>query len=94
MTTLVQLATEKFAKKLLGDNHVQAVLSRIDRLTQEESRATAVQTLEIIHGLVNNMTVVMEGAAHSLILKLYVFNPSPIRWKGIYSGHSAGSRYV
>jgi hypothetical protein len=39
------------------------VLSRLDRLTQEECRATAVQTLEIIHGLVNNMAVVMEGAA-------------------------------
>jgi hypothetical protein len=63
-TTFVHLATEKFAKKLLGDNDVRAVLSRIDRLTQEESRATATQTLEIIHGLVNNMTVVMEGAAH------------------------------
>jgi hypothetical protein len=67
-TTLAHLATEKFAKKLLGDNDVQTVLRRLDRLTQEESRATAVQTLEIIHGLVNNMTVVMEGAAHSLML--------------------------
>jgi hypothetical protein len=67
-TTLAYLATEKFAKKLLGDNDVQAVLSRIDRLTQEESRATAVQTLEVIHGLVNNMAVVMEGATHTRIL--------------------------
>jgi hypothetical protein len=66
--TLAQLATGKFAKKLLGNNDVQAVLSRVDRLTQEESRATAVQTLEIIHGLVNNMTIVMEGAAHTRIL--------------------------
>jgi signal recognition particle GTPase len=67
-TALAHFATEKFAKKLLGDNDVQTVLRRLDRLTQEESRATAVQTLEIIHGLVNNMTVVMEGAAHSLML--------------------------
>jgi hypothetical protein len=66
--TLAHLATEKFAKKLLGDNDVQTVLRRLDRLTQEESRATAVQTLEIIHGLVNNITVVMEGAAHTRIL--------------------------
>jgi hypothetical protein len=62
-----QRAAEKFAKKLLGDNDVQAVLGRLDRLTQEESRATAVQTLQVIHGLVNNMTVVMEGA-HSLFI--------------------------
>ena len=64
-----QRAAEKFAKKLLGDNDVQAVLGRLDRLTQEESRATAVQTLEVIYGLVNNMTVVMEGT-HSLFVWL------------------------
>jgi signal recognition particle GTPase len=64
-TSFTQLSTEKFAKRLLGDNDVQAVLRRIDRLTQEESRATAAQTFEIIHGLVKNMGVVMEGAAHT-----------------------------
>jgi hypothetical protein len=64
---LAQLAAEKFAKKLLGDNDVQAVLGRLDRLTQEESRATAAQSLKIIYGLVNNMTVVMEGAPHLFV---------------------------
>ncbi|KAH9981963.1 hypothetical protein BJV74DRAFT_58893 [Russula compacta] len=46
-------------KKLLGEN--EAVLQRLDRLTQEEAKTTARQTLEIVYGLVQNMRVVMEG---------------------------------
>jgi hypothetical protein len=45
----------KFVKKLLGDNKVEAVLQRLDRLTQDEGRTTAAQTLEVVHGLVQNM---------------------------------------
>jgi hypothetical protein len=37
------------------------VLQRLDRLTQEEARMTVAQTLEVVHGLVNNMKVVMDG---------------------------------
>jgi len=51
----------KFAKKLLGERHVEAVLQRLDRLTVVEARITAVQTLEVIYGLVQNMRVVMDG---------------------------------
>ena len=54
--------TEKFAKKLLGENDVEAVLQRLDRLTMEESRMTATQTMEVVYGLFNNMKVVMDGA--------------------------------
>jgi hypothetical protein len=52
---------EKFAKKLLGETEVEAVLRRLDRLTQEEARMTGVQTLEVVHGLVNNMKMLMDG---------------------------------
>jgi hypothetical protein len=45
---------------------VDAVLQRLDRLTQEEARTTATQTLEVVHGLVKNIKVVMDGA-HSLL---------------------------
>jgi hypothetical protein len=31
----------------------------------EESRTTAAQTLDVVHGLVNNMEVVMEGGRFS-----------------------------
>ena len=58
-----QVATEKFAKKLLGEREIEAVLERLDRLTVEESRTTATQTLNVVHSLVNNMEVVMEGVS-------------------------------
>ena len=53
--------TEKFAKKLLGENDVEAVLKRLDRLTREELQKTATQTLEIVYDLFKNMSVVMDG---------------------------------
>ena len=48
-------------KKLLGEDEIEAVLQRLDRLTQDEARMTAAQTLEIVYGLVQNMKVVMDG---------------------------------
>ena len=35
---------------------------RLDRLTEVEARMTVAQTLGVVHGLVANMKVVMEGA--------------------------------
>jgi len=55
------LAVEKFAKKLLGEQDIESILQRLDRLTLEESKIAAAQTLDAVHGLVNNMEVVMEG---------------------------------
>jgi hypothetical protein len=52
---------EKFVKKLFGENEVEAVLQRLDRLTQDEARTTAAQTLEVVHRLVQNMRVVIDG---------------------------------
>jgi hypothetical protein len=46
---------------LLGEREIEAVLQRLDRLTQEEGRMTVAQTLEVVHGLVNNVKVVMNG---------------------------------
>ena len=59
---VAQYATEKFAKKLLGEGEIEAVLHRLDRLTQDEARMTVAQTLGVVHGLVGNMKTVMEGA--------------------------------
>jgi hypothetical protein len=58
---VVEPATEKFAKKLLGESEVESVLRRLDRLTQEEARMTVAQTLEVVHGLMSNMKIVMDG---------------------------------
>ena len=61
-----QHETEKFAKKLLGESEIEAVLKRLDRLTQEEGRMTVAQTLEVVHGLMTAVTVVMNGAQRFL----------------------------
>jgi hypothetical protein len=47
---------------------VEAVLQRLDRLTQEEARITATQMLEVVYGLVKNIKVVMDGACSLLSL--------------------------
>jgi hypothetical protein len=51
----------KFVKKLFGDNEVEAVLQRLDRLTEDEARTTAAQTLQVVHGLVQSMQVFQDG---------------------------------
>jgi len=51
----------KLVKKLLGENEVEAVLERLDRLTVDEARTTAAQTLEVVYGLVQNMRAIMNG---------------------------------
>jgi hypothetical protein len=58
---VAECAIEKFTKKLLGESEVEAVLMRLDRLTEEEARMTVAQTLGVVHGLVGNVRVVMEG---------------------------------
>ena len=52
---------EKLVMKLLGEKDVEAVLQRLDRLTQDEARITAAQTLEVVYGIMQNMRVVMDG---------------------------------
>jgi hypothetical protein len=47
---------------LLGESEIEAVLQRLDRLTQEEAQMTVAQTLGVVHGLFNNLKVVMDGA--------------------------------
>jgi hypothetical protein len=46
-------------KKLFGENDVEAALQRLDRLTQDEARTTAAQTLEVVYGLVRSMKSVI-----------------------------------
>ena len=44
-----------------GGGDIEAVLQRLDRLTDDEARMTVTQTLEIVYGLVNNVKMVMES---------------------------------
>jgi hypothetical protein len=51
----------KIVKKLFGENDVEAVLQRLDRLTHDEGLAAAAQTFMVVHGLVQNMRAVIDG---------------------------------
>jgi hypothetical protein len=67
---VTQCAIEKFTKQLLGESEVEAALMRLDRLTQEEARMTVAQTFGVVHGLVSNVRVVMEGVKCPHVLSL------------------------
>jgi hypothetical protein len=54
---VTQFTIEKFAKKLFRESEVEAVLHRLDRLTQDEARITVTQTLSVVHCLVNNTRI-------------------------------------
>jgi predicted transcriptional regulator len=60
----------KLLKKIFGENDVEAVLRRLDRLTQDEARVTSAQTLAVVCDLVQNMRVVMDGEHALLYLSL------------------------
>ena len=40
---------------------MEAIVQRLGRLTPNEARQTVAQTVEVVHGLVKNMNVVMDG---------------------------------
>jgi hypothetical protein len=48
-------------KKLLGENDVEAILLKLDRLTLDEARTTAAQSLEAVYGLVQHLRQVIDG---------------------------------
>ena len=45
---------------------IEAVLQRLDRLTDDEARMTVTQTLQIVYGLVNNVKMVMDSTPRLL----------------------------
>ena len=49
MTTLTEWCSEKYMKKLVGRTEIEDALKRLDRLTQEEARMAAAETLKIAH---------------------------------------------
>jgi hypothetical protein len=59
---LFQNPSEKFVGVLLmGGGDIEAVLRRLDRLTDDEARVAVMQTLEVVYGLVNNVKLVMDS---------------------------------
>jgi predicted SnoaL-like aldol condensation-catalyzing enzyme len=47
--------------KLRGEKDIEATIQRLDRLTLDEGRATAAQTLEVVCGLVQHKRAIMDG---------------------------------
>jgi hypothetical protein len=47
--------------KLWGEKDIEATIQRLDRLTLDEGRATAAQTLEVVYGLVQQKRAIMDG---------------------------------
>jgi hypothetical protein len=47
--------------KLRGEKDIETTIQRLDRLTLDEGRATAAQTLEVVYGLVQKKRAIMDG---------------------------------
>ena len=61
MCYFTERKTVHFMKKVFQKMGVDTFLQRLDRRTEDEARTTAAQTLEVVYGLVQNMTIVMNG---------------------------------
>ena len=49
---VIHCATEKFTKKFLGEKEIEDALHRLNRLIEDEIQMTVTQTLDMVHGLV------------------------------------------
>ena len=67
-----QCVTEKFVKKLWGKDKIQAALERLDRLTKDEGLSAIAQTLGVVHGIADDMRVVIGGAPYFVISRRYL----------------------
>ena len=85
---------EKFAKRLLGECDVEAILQRLDRLTQEEARMTGAHTLQVVHGLFDNLKAVMDGAIHYFVDYQRINEIRLSRRQVINACYTTNSRYV
>ena len=86
---------EKIAKKPLGESEVESVLQRLDRLTEDEARMTVAQTLDVVHGLMNHMKVVMDSEQFlSLLIAKTLLIIYPTRWQGVDRQYSTSIGYV
>ena len=84
-----------FAKKLLGESEIQAVLQRLDRLTRDEARMTGAETLQVVHGLITNMKLIMDGTHVLFRCRWFTrLDYYSNRWQVINGQHTADAWYV
>jgi hypothetical protein len=78
----------------LGDGEVETVLRRLDRLTEDEARVTVTQTFGVVHGLMNNMRIVMDGAQAFGHLAKVLLSTYSIRRQSVNKRHSTIFGYM
>ena len=62
--TYTQCFIEKFVKTLWGKDKTQAALEKLDQLTKDEGLSAVAQTLGVVHGIADDMKVVMGGTPY------------------------------
>jgi hypothetical protein len=65
MLFLSDYGIESFLKKLLGRNDVEDALARLGVLTKEEDLMVAARTLNVVHRVDDNVTVI-KGTVHDI----------------------------
>ena len=79
MSNITECIAENIVKKLFGEKDVGSILQRLDRLTQDEARTTAVETLKVIYGLIQEMS----EHAHTLLFTHRLLSIFPARRRAI-----------
>ena len=76
----------KFVKKFFKEKDIEAVLERLDRLTQDEARTTAAHTLAVVHGLIQNMREFMDGEQSTRVVIRCIEYPFSLDGKASIDG--------
>jgi hypothetical protein len=61
LLSTLAFAVKQTRETIVAGDEVEALLERVDQLTQDEACTTAAQTFQAVYGLVQNMRVVMDG---------------------------------
>ena len=67
---VANLCSGKFLKKLVGMKEMEGALKRLDKLTQEEARMAAAETLMLTHIIDNKVATVVNGKCGVLTVLL------------------------
>ncbi len=74
--SLAEPRSEKFLKKLIGRNDIEAALSKLDKLTQEEARMATTQVLKVTSSVDERVKVIAENQLRESLRK-WLSPPDP-----------------
>ena len=60
----------------MGESEIEDILHRLDRLTLDEARMTGTETLQVVHGLMGHLKVIIGGTQFSLRWLLIAHGPT------------------